>query len=237
MKRILLFVALAFMASFATAQTFNYQAAARGAGGDLIIQDDLGVKVRILAGSNAGTEVFSETFNVTTNDNGVFNLAIGDGANVSGSLVTLNWGNVDYFLEIAIDEDGGIIYQVVGTSQLRVVPVAMTSLQFEEQVGTTNVIQLATTVANNSGNITVLNNNDANQASRLLTLENANLDARLTAAEAAIAQNTTDISGNNSNLQANIDAVQTDVDQNELDADAAIAGVQADVDSNETNSD
>ncbi|MEJ6793025.1 MAG: hypothetical protein QNK89_09945 [Lacinutrix sp.] len=87
--------------------------------------------MRILSGSSSGTEAFAETFNVTTNTNGVFDLAIGDGTNVSGSLSGLNWGVADYFIEITIDEDGGIVYQVVGASKLRVVPVAKTSLKFE----------------------------------------------------------------------------------------------------------
>ena len=193
MKKILLLVALAFMSSFATAQTFNYQAAARDAGGDLITGGNLGVQVRILSGSDTGPAVFAETWNVTTNANGVFDLAIGNGTNVSGDLLTLDWGNTDYFLEIAIDEDGGIIYQVVGASELRVVPVAMTSLQFEEQVGTTNVIQLASTVVGNTAVISNLNNSDANQEIRIIVLEGQNLDARLTIAESSIAQNTADI--------------------------------------------
>ncbi|WP_052158139.1 hypothetical protein [Lacinutrix jangbogonensis] len=127
MKKILLIAAFVLTASFASAQSLNYQAAARDVSGNLIIQENLGVQVRILSGTNSGPEVFAETWTVTTNTNGVFDLAIGEGANVSGDLSTLNWGAVLYFLEIAIDETGGNMYAVVGTSQLKFTPMAINS--------------------------------------------------------------------------------------------------------------
>ncbi|PTM00352.1 MAG: hypothetical protein DA407_16250, partial [Bacteroidetes bacterium] len=178
-----------------TAQTFNYQAAARDFAGELITNSNLGVEVKVRAGSAGGAVVFNETSAAMTNANGVFNLAIGEGALVSGDLATLDWGNVDYFLEIGVDPSGGAAYVVVGSSQLRVVPVAMTSLQFEEQVGDTDVVALAVTVVNNTNAVTLLNNNDANQESRIFALEgqngdptigNAALDARVTALDARV---------------------------------------------------
>ncbi|NNK28002.1 MAG: hypothetical protein HKP06_07135, partial [Flavobacteriaceae bacterium] len=211
MKNLLFLVAFLLTTSFAAAQSFNYQATARDASGDLLVAENLGVQVRLLAGSATGTEAYAETFNVTTNANGVLNLAVGE----SGDISVLDWGNVTYFLEISIDESGGTAYTLVGATELRSVPIAMTSSKFETQVGSTNVIQLATTVVNNTGNITALSLSDANQGARLLTLENANLDARLTTAEAAIAQNTSDIGAGNAALQSNIDDLQADVDANE----------------------
>ena len=241
MKKLLLIIGLIFSVSVAYAQSFSYQATARDIGGDLLVNTNLGVQVNILSETATGTTVFSETFSTSTNMNGVFSLAIGEGANVSGTLSGLNWGITDYYLQIAVDDAGGTNYAVVGVSQIRTTPVSMTSLRFEDRVGNTDVIQLAQTVVNNTSNITTLQNSDANQESRILILENQNLDARLTAAEAAIAQNSTDIASGNTALQLSIDAnataiatLQSDVDTNESDADAAIAAVQSDVDANET---
>ena len=153
-------------------------------------------QVRILAGSANGQEAFLELWNTDTNSNGVFNLAIGNGLNISGDLALLDWGNTSYFLEIAIDPTGGTTHVVIGASELNVVPIAMTSLQFEEQVGNTNVIQLAQTVVLSAGNITTLNNTSVNHGARILSLENQNLDARLTLAETEIVQNATAIALN-----------------------------------------
>ncbi|WP_299890116.1 hypothetical protein [uncultured Lacinutrix sp.] len=196
MKNLLMVVVFVLTANLSAAQTFNYQAAVRDAGGDLIINQNIGVQVRILAGSTTGQEVFAELWNTDTNLNGVFDLTIGNGLNISGNLALLDWGNVSYFLEIAIDETGGTTYIVIGATELYVVPIAMTSLQFEAQVGTTDVIQLAQTVSQNTGSIANLNGIFVDQTARILTLENQNLDARLTLVETEIAQNTAAIALN-----------------------------------------
>ncbi|MFT5437692.1 MAG: hypothetical protein ACI840_002349, partial [Ulvibacter sp.] len=195
MKKLLLLLTFMLTIATMTAQTFNYQAAARDFAGELITNSNLGVEVKVRAGSVGGAVVFNETFTSMTNSSGVFNLAIGDGALVSGDLTMLDWGNVDYFLEIGVDPSGGAAYAVVGASQLRVVPVAMTSLQFEQQVGNTDVVALAVTVINNTGNLSSLSLSDANQESRIMALEGTNtdvtignvaLDARIVALDARV---------------------------------------------------
>jgi len=228
MKIFLILVAFVLTTSFAAAQTFNYQATARDASGDLLVVENLGVQARLLAGSAGGAEAYAEAFNVTTNANGVFNLAIGG----SGDISLLDWGTVTYFLEISIDDTGGTTYALVGATELRTVPVALTSTKFELQVGNTNVILLASTVIANTGNITSLSLSDANHGARLLTLENANLDARLTTAEGEIVQNTSDISDEETRALAaegvNATAISVETADRITDVDAAEATAAGD---------
>ncbi len=108
-----LFLSLAAWAQ--TPQSFNYQAVVRDDAGNVMASEDVTIQVAILQGSAAGPEVYSETFDTTTNDHGLVNLQIGSTAN----LEDITWSADDYYLEISVDG------QVMGTSQLLSVPYAL----------------------------------------------------------------------------------------------------------------
>ncbi len=112
--------------SFAQApQAFNYQAVARDASGNVLQSQLLGIKISLHKGSESGTVVYSETFNPTTNEFGLFTLEIGKGTVVSGNFDTIHWGNNNYWLQVEMDPTGGTTYNNMGTSQLLSVPYAM----------------------------------------------------------------------------------------------------------------
>lgn len=106
-------------------QKINYQGIARSATGNPFVNQALSVKFQILQGSAAGSPVFTETQNLTTNSLGLFNTQIGN-VNTTG-LGTINWGANNYFLEISIDTTGGTAFVLVGTQQLVSVPYALYS--------------------------------------------------------------------------------------------------------------
>lgn len=128
MKKIILSVAafamLAFNAFSQAPEAVKYQAVVRDGSSLIVANQSVGVQLRILEGSASGTAVYTETFNVTTNQYGLINLEIGTGTTID-DFSTIDWGNGSYFIENAIDVSGGTTYQVMGASQLLSVPYAL----------------------------------------------------------------------------------------------------------------
>jgi hypothetical protein len=94
------------------------------------------IKNSILQGSPTGTNVYSETFKVTSSSTGVFTIVIGKGQYVSGvtSIQNLDWTAGPYFLTIKVavapsitipNWDPNQQYVDMGTSQFWTVPFAM----------------------------------------------------------------------------------------------------------------
>ena len=96
MKKLLTTVAaLVLTASLSFGQapsSFNYQAVARDAAGQVLPNQAVNLRVSILDGSASGTVLYSEYFAVTTNSLGLFNTNIGGGNVLSGSFASINWG-------------------------------------------------------------------------------------------------------------------------------------------------
>jgi hypothetical protein len=120
---ILFFVALGVFAQ--APNYFNYQALARNTSGALLSQQNVSFRISILQSSAAGTAVYVETHNTTTNDYGLANLKIGLGTVVSGSISAITWESNNYFLKVEMDPAGGSAFQLMGTTQLISVPYAM----------------------------------------------------------------------------------------------------------------
>lgn len=127
MKR-LVFIVQFFVvfASYAQApHRINYQGVARDGLGDIITSGSIGLKFKVLQGTPTGTTAYEETNSATPSSSGIFTVAIGGGAPVSGPLSSVNWANGPYFIEVSIDPAGGTSYTSVGTSQLMSVPYAL----------------------------------------------------------------------------------------------------------------
>lgn len=103
-------------------QSFKYQAMARNAGGDVIVNQSVSLFVEILHGA---TVVYSESHNAVTNQFGLINLEIGKGNVITGTFSSINWGLGDYFISVSLDPEGGTNYSSVGTAQLLSVPYAL----------------------------------------------------------------------------------------------------------------
>jgi hypothetical protein len=128
MKRILLsLAAIATLTLHSLAQapeSFNYQAVVRNAGGMILNNQPVGMRLTVQQGSIGGTAVYTETFSTTTNDYGIVNLQIGTGTSTD-DFSTIDWANGPYFMETAVDFLGGMTWVVMGTSQLMSVPYAL----------------------------------------------------------------------------------------------------------------
>lgn len=106
-------------------QSFKYQGVARNAEGVAITNSPIGLQFSIIATNVNGSIIYSETFTINSNGNGVFNLNIGEGNVESGNFQIIDWGNDSYFLKVEMDISGGSNYIEMGTSQLLSVPYSL----------------------------------------------------------------------------------------------------------------
>jgi hypothetical protein len=109
-------------------QKFSYQAVARDATGNPLVNTDISVRMNINNGMPLGPTIYSERHNVTTNQFGLFTLQIGAGTVISGTFTSINWGSGDKYLATALDDDGsvnGYTFMEMGTTQLLSVPYAL----------------------------------------------------------------------------------------------------------------
>lgn len=104
--------------------SFNYQAVVRDGNGAIIINQPVGLRFTLQQGSIGGWASYSETFIKTTNTFGLVTVTIGTGS-TSDNFNEINWADGPYFIETAIDFQGGSNYSVMGTSQLLSVPYAL----------------------------------------------------------------------------------------------------------------
>ncbi len=129
MKQLILSIAtiLAFaIATFAQApQSFKYQAVARDASQQIIKNQVIGLRFSLIEGSTMGNSVYSEVHYPTTSDLGVFSLEVGKGIIQGGAMTNADWGNMNYFLRVELDPQGGNNFQMMGISQLLSVPYAL----------------------------------------------------------------------------------------------------------------
>lgn len=112
-------------------QAFSYQAIVTTEGGEVIQEQAVGVQVDILDDDINGPVIYRETHDVTTNMNGIYTLNIGQGSQVQGDFIAIDWGSGSKFLSISQDVSGGSSFQFVGASQLLSVPYALYADQVE----------------------------------------------------------------------------------------------------------
>lgn len=128
MRKIYLTLLFLFSITFVMAQApqkFNYQAVARNASGDVLENQNIGVRISVLNGSSSGMAVYVETHDVSTNQFGLFTLAIGGGTVSSGSFPAIDWAGGSKYLQVEFDPNGGTSYIDMGASQLLSVPYAL----------------------------------------------------------------------------------------------------------------
>jgi hypothetical protein len=129
MKKSILISIASLFALLTIAQSpnmFNYQAVVRNSSGDILISQDVSFEIVILQTSPAGTPVYTETHNTSTNEYGLVTLKIGNGVS-SDDLATIDWGADEYYMKISLDAEGGTNYEEMGTTQILSVPYSLYS--------------------------------------------------------------------------------------------------------------
>ena len=108
-------------------ESFNYQAIVHNVAGEIVTNQAVSLKLSILLGSTYDTVVYSEKHSVTTNQLGLVSLAIGNGTDKTGNFTSIDWSGYKYFLKVGIDATGGTNYIDIGTTQILIVPYALSS--------------------------------------------------------------------------------------------------------------
>ncbi|MGM0649798.1 MAG: FISUMP domain-containing protein [Bacteroidota bacterium] len=122
----LIYVLLISACMYAQApQGIKYQSVIRNDQGHPITNQSIRLRLSILDNSDVGQILFEETHEVETNDFGLVNLTIGQGAG-SWDFTDIPWDNGnEKWLKIEIDSTGGYNYTDMGASQLFSVPYAL----------------------------------------------------------------------------------------------------------------
>ena len=142
--KILFFISILFSFQNLIAQTqpsgILFQAVARDASNNAAANRTIYAIVEIREATSTGSTVYSESHQVVSNDEGIFNLIIGNGARLSGATKfdNLNWRSQIYFinLKVAIAPslptpgwDLSKEYVDMGTSQIWAVPYAFSAFK------------------------------------------------------------------------------------------------------------
>lgn len=107
-------------------QSFNYQAVARNVTGNIIANQFISVELSIRDGSSTATIAYQEIDTATTNQFGLFTVAMGAGrVQVGTSLTAINWASGNKYLQVGYDPTGGNNFLNMGTTQLLSVPYAL----------------------------------------------------------------------------------------------------------------
>lgn len=114
------------LASYAQApELVNYQGVARDNSGNVLPNQNIGLRITLHSGSPSGTTVYQETHAITTNTFGLFAIEIGGGSVLSGTVAAINWGSNVFYVQTEMDASGGTLYSDMGTAQLLSVPYAL----------------------------------------------------------------------------------------------------------------
>ncbi|MEM6349098.1 MAG: hypothetical protein AAF927_34750, partial [Bacteroidota bacterium] len=108
----------------------NYQAVARDAGNNLMVNQALNVKFYIRIATDNGAIAYQENHSTMTNEYGLFNLVIGGGTAVVGTFESVDWNSERHFLEVEVDG------QSLGVQEMMSVPYSQvaTSMSLEDLV-------------------------------------------------------------------------------------------------------
>lgn len=130
-----LFFFAAMMSQTVLAQSpaaFKYQTVVRDAMGQVVANQNVSIRIKMLSGSAAGVPEYIETHSVTTNDFGLVSLNVGEGNVFFGDWSNIDWQGTIQFMEVDLDVTGGSTYVTMGTSQLLSVPYALHATTADE---------------------------------------------------------------------------------------------------------
>lgn len=167
-----LFFAILFVATTSLCaqapNSFNYQAVLRNAGGDLITGQLAEMRFTVRNSSANGTIQYRETQNVTPNEFGLVNHAIGTGNVVSGTFAGITWATGTKFLQVELNTGSGFVN--LGAEKLNSVPFAVESSHAQTAESATSA-QSATTATNATNSVNANNATNATNAVNAQRLE------------------------------------------------------------------
>jgi hypothetical protein len=129
-------------------QLFKYQAMARNANNEVLVNKQVSLLVEII---HESATIYSESHTVLTNQFGLINIDIGNGNAITGNFAGIDWSLGDYYVAVSLDPNGGTNYQNVGTAQLLSVPYAL----FANKAGNTYWNKMQSDLNYNNGKVMI----------------------------------------------------------------------------------
>lgn len=103
----------------------TYQTIVRSSNNELVVNQQVGIRVSILEDSVNGPMIYRETHTPTTNVNGLITIMIGEGIHpYTNTLADVKWDKHTHYLSVEIDPLGGTNYTIFGAQQMVSVPYA-----------------------------------------------------------------------------------------------------------------
>jgi uncharacterized protein (TIGR02145 family) len=128
MRHLFLLIFLGLICSIGHSQPpalIPYQAIARDAAGNAVLNQNIGLRFSIHDQTITGTVVWQEAQAVLSSPLGVVVTSLGSASDLSA----VNWANGDKFLQVEMDITGGTSYSDMGTQQMMSVPYALYAKQ------------------------------------------------------------------------------------------------------------
>jgi uncharacterized protein (TIGR02145 family) len=124
-------------------EKMSYQAVVKDMNNNLLANQQVGMQISILQGSESGNLIYQETHLPTTNGNGLVSIEIGMGTVVSGDFSTIDWTLGSYLIQSEIDPTGGSNYSISGFSPVLSVPYALHANTFSGDMKNKSISNLA----------------------------------------------------------------------------------------------
>ena len=132
-------------------QGINYQAVARDANGDVLMNQALTIQFSVISDITTSAVSWQETHTVNTNDYGLYTAIIGQGTATSvGSSATfdvIDWGASNHLLKVEVDYGGGIFVDM-GTTAFMSVPYSLYSATNDSLTQVVSSLDSSLTVLN-----------------------------------------------------------------------------------------
>ncbi len=146
MKRILFLLLISiglFVHSLAGQTTksngISYQAIARDAQGSIIANAPVALKISFSVKTEGTKNYYTEIHQVTTDENGLINLVIGNGNETIGAFEDIPWDAEQVWLNVEMDAKGGNNFALVGSTELYAVPYAFHAATASELIEDTAI--------------------------------------------------------------------------------------------------
>ncbi len=125
MKNVITIFILALLCQLGISQSspgFKYQTVLRDMSRQVLVNQPVSFLLTIHESSPTGTEVFSDSYSIDTDQMGRVSINIQNTSTSTGDLEDIDWGNGDYFLNVKTDVGNGL--QDMGTSIILGAPFA-----------------------------------------------------------------------------------------------------------------
>ena len=135
-------------------EKLSYQAVIRNSLDELVVNQEIGIKISILKGCITASPTYVELHNPNTNANGLITIEIGGGNVQMGNFTNIDWSGDIFYLKTEVDPSGGENYTITGVSQFLSVPYALHAKTAGEVPGMITEYQ----TLSREGNVVTLSN-------------------------------------------------------------------------------